>query len=136
MTLTAERKRALAQGRTNAAIVRRYLNAIHELGRSRRPSIEELKTKLDALKDRIADETDRVGALILVQERIDLERKIAASDDEPSLESLERDFIVVGAEFAKKRNISYSAYRELGVEARVLKEAGIRRTRRTRPSSP
>jgi len=45
----------------------------------------------------------------------------------PDLAALEADFVQVAASYSARKGISYTAWRELGVSADVLKRAGISR---------
>ncbi len=42
---------------------------------------------------------------------------------------MEKEFVRIAKSYAKRNGISYSAFRELGVSAEVLKRAGVARTR-------
>ena len=43
------------------------------------------------------------------------------------LSDLEADFVKVAADYGARKGISYTAWREAGVDAAVLKKAGIKR---------
>jgi hypothetical protein len=65
--------------------------------------------------------------LQLVQERMDLQRELDRFDAADDLTTLERDFVKVAKGYAKRKGISYAAWRELGVAPDVLRKAGIGR---------
>ena len=48
-----------------------------------------------------------------------------------NLGSLEAGFVAYGAAYSERKDISYAAWREAGVPASVLKDAGVKRTRRS-----
>ena len=41
--------------------------------------------------------------------------------------ALEEDFVVAAADYSERKGISYAAWREAGIDAAVLRRAGIRR---------
>jgi hypothetical protein len=59
---------------------------------------------------------------------MDLQNQLLASNGGIDLEALEAEFVQVAAEYSRRKGITYSAWREAGVEPRVLKAAGIDRT--------
>jgi hypothetical protein len=132
--MSDEHKAALAEGRRQGRDVRDYLNAL-ERGkrRGRRLSPEELESRVAGLRDRIAEEPDAARRLELVQQRLDYEDRLAAESDEPDMESLEAAFVTAARPYSERKGISWTAWRELGVPAAVLKRAGVPRTRRTSP---
>jgi hypothetical protein len=44
--------------------------------------------------------------------------------------SVEKEFVEVAKSYSERKGITYSAWREAGVSAQTLREAGIPRTRR------
>lgn len=127
-SMSEEHKAALAEGRAQSRAVRGYLDALEatkpKRGRKRTPaSIEKRLKAIDAS----IDGATSIKHLELVQERMDLESELAAMDDKPDLDALRRDFVANAAAYSERKGISYAAWRELGVEAAVLKEAGIKR---------
>src|SRR6266545_3716321 len=122
-TMTAEHKRALAQGRAEGRAVRSYLEALDQnrprRGRPRTPASIEKRLK--------AVEAEPLHRLQLVQERMDLERELDRIDAADDLTGLERDFVKVAKGYAERKGISYAAWRELGVSPDVLRKAGIGR---------
>ena len=69
------------------------------------------------------EKTSRVGA-----ERIDLGEELAGLQDATDVAELEQGFVAVARSFSERRGISYAAWREAGVSAAVLKQAGITRS--------
>src|SRR5918994_999375 len=127
-TMTAEHKRALAQGRAEGRAVRAYLEALDQnrprRGRPRTPA--SIEKRLKAVEAELADAAP-LHRLQLVQERMDLERELDRIDAADDLTGLERDFVKVAKGYAERKGISYAAWRELGVAPEVLRKAGIGR---------
>ncbi|MCC5951073.1 MAG: hypothetical protein JJU45_03155 [Acidimicrobiia bacterium] len=129
--LTDEHKAALAEGRAQGRAIRSYLKAI-EAGtgqRGRKRSPESIRKRIETLNEDIAHAED-VKRLSLVQERIDLERQLAATEQADDLPELEAEFIKYAAGYSERKGISYAAWREVGVPAAVLRSAGISRSSR------
>ena len=78
--MSDEHKAALAEGRGQGRIVRRYLEALesHRPKRGRKRTPETIAKRLAAIDERLAT-ADPLGRLQLVQERMDLERELAAA---------------------------------------------------------
>ena len=116
---------------SSAAAVRRYLVALEKhqprRGRPRTPkTLEDRLRKLDAEYE----QADPLRRLHLEQRRLDVQKELdelLASRGEAPAE-LEDDFAAVAAEYAQKHGITYTAWRRLGVPARVLRKAGVTRT--------
>lgn len=126
--MSNEHKAALAEGREQGRAVRRYLEALeaNKPRRGRKRSPESMKKRLDAIEGEIAA-ADPLKRLHLVQERLDLQSALEASESNVDLAQLEKDFIKSAAPYSERKNISYSAWRELGVPTDVLDKAGITR---------
>jgi hypothetical protein len=127
--MSKEHKAALAEGRDQGRAVRRYLEALeaHKPRRGRKRSPESLKRRLDDVETEIAT-ADPLKRLHLVQERLDLQNALEASESKVDLDQLEKDFVSSAAPYSERKGISYSAWRELGVPAQVLDRAGIARS--------
>jgi hypothetical protein len=127
--MSKEHKAALAEGRDQGRAVRRYLEALeaHKPRRGRKRSPESLKRRLDEVETEIAT-ADPLKRLHLVQERLDLQNALEASESKVDLDQLEKDFVSSAAPYSERKGISYSAWRELGVPAQVLDRAGIARS--------
>ena len=126
--MSNEHKAALAEGRDQGRAVRRYLEALeaNKPRRGRKRSPESMKKRLDAIEGEIAA-ADPLKRLHLVQERLDLQSALEASESNVDLAQLEKDFVKSAAPYSERKNISYSAWRELGVPTDVLDKAGITR---------
>ena len=128
-TMSDEHKAALAEGREQGRVVRRYLEALeaHRPKRGRKRTPESIANRLTAIEEELAS-ADALSRVHLVQERMDLERELAgASDDGADLEELEAEFVEVAAGYGERKGLSYEAWRSIGVEPRVLKAAGVGR---------
>lgn len=130
--MSAEHKAALAEGRRQSRIVRSYLEALEDSkrGPGRPVNPETVQRKLKKLNADIEAEPNPAKRLELVQARIDAEQQLASLEEAADLESLEEEFKQVVADYSERKGISYTAWRELGVPAAALREAGVPRTRR------
>lgn len=126
--MSDEHKQALAVGREQGRAVRRYLEALeaHRPKRGRKRTPESIERRLSAIEERLAG-ADPLTRLQLVQERMDLQEELATKSEAVDIASLEAEFVAAAGEYGERKGISYGAWRELGVDAAVLKRAGIRR---------
>lgn len=127
--MTAEHKAALAAGRSEGKAVRDYLEALRsnkpKRGRKRTP--ESISKRLAVIADEISF-ADPVTELKLVQERIDLEAELASVGQAVDLSAIEAEFVRVARAYSLRNGYSYTAWRTIGVDASVLKKAGIGRS--------
>lgn len=130
--MSEEHKKALAKGRAQARAVKEYL-AAREVDSKRGPKMtpEKLEERIAGTRQAIAEEDDPARRVELIQQRMDDEERLAAMQDQPDMDALETAFVDAAAEYSDRKGISYSAWRELGVPAAVLKKAGVKRTRRS-----
>ena len=126
--MTAEHKKALAEGRAEGRAVKAYLDALEQQrprrGRKRTP--DSIKKRLAAIEKELADATS-LARLQLVQERRDLETELEGMDTTVDLTKLEAEFVKVAKAYSARKGIEYASWRELGVAADVLKKAGVTR---------
>jgi hypothetical protein len=127
-SMTDAHKAALAEGREQGRAVRRYLEALeaHRPRRGRKRTPESVRRRLDAIEGELTS-AEPLKRLQLVQERLDLERELEASETTVDLDALEADFVTAAKGYSERKGISYQAWRELGVPAATLKAAGIGR---------
>lgn len=127
--MTDEHKEALAEGRRQGKAVRNYLEALeqHKPKRGRKRTPESMRAQLDKINAEL-DDADPVKKLQMIQDRIDIEAELEAADNKPDLGALEAGFIAAAAPYSQRKGISYAAWRELGVEAAILKQAGVKRS--------
>jgi len=128
--MSKEHKEALARGRVEARAVKSYLKAIEARKPGRPVTKESLQQRLDQVIAKIEDSDNPLTTVDLVQRRLDLEKSIKEIDDSDDLEALESAFVDHVKSYSERKAISYTAWRQMGVPARVLKMAGIRETRR------
>ena len=108
-----------------AQIVKDYLNSLHH--RSPLPEIREPEAQLVKTEAALETETDPLKRLALVQRRMDIAKYIDARFDETVLNDLRAQFIWVAKSYSNRKGISYTAWRDIGVPASILKEANIER---------
>lgn len=127
--MTDEHKAALAAGRAEGRAVRAYLDALrsNKPKRGRRRTPETIQKRLAAIEAELVD-ADPVTELKLVQERLDLTAELEAMASKVDLAALEEAFVAVARAYGERNGISYAAWRAVGVEASVLKRAGIKRS--------
>ena len=117
--------------KAEVAAVREYLKALEQSaprpGRKRTPEGVQRQLASVAAEMEGATVTRRLG---LVQQRIDLEAELEAIEQASSIDlsALEASFVDHAAAYGGRRDISYAAWREIGVSAATLKAAGIRRS--------
>jgi len=129
MAMSPEHKAALAQGRREGRAVKQYLEGLGNRRPGRPVTPERLREKVAALEARIAAESDPLKALEMRQERIDAQAALSRAEAAEDFASLEGAFIEHALSYSERKGISYSAWREAGVPAEVLRRAGISRAR-------
>ena len=127
--MSDEHKAALAKGRTEGRVVRDYLEGLRATKpkRGRKRTAETVQNRLAAIDDELADASP-IDELLLVQERRDLEAELDAMSNTIDMNALEEAFVGVAKSYSESKKISYASWRDVGVEARVLKAAGISRS--------
>ena len=127
--MTDEHKKALAQGRAEGRAVRDYLEALRSTKprRGRKRTTDSITKRLDAI-DRELEDADALSELKLVQERRDLNDELESMQSKVDVSALETAFVKVAKDYSARQGISYASWREVGVEASVLKKAGIARS--------
>lgn len=129
--MTDEHKQALARGRRQAKAVRDYLEALEQGRRPGRPVTKEsLAEQIERLQEKIDAEPNAAKRVELVQSRLDAEKRLAEIEEGPDIDVLQQEFVEVAQEYSERKDITYQAWREVGVPAKVLREAGVPRTRR------
>ncbi len=126
--MSDEHKAALAVGRNESRSVRLYLEALeaNRPKRGRKRSTESMESRLSAIDDEIAT-ADPLRRLKLIQEKIDLEAALGATDETVDIATLEADFVASAKGYSERKGISYAAWRQLGIAPTVLRAAGISR---------
>ena len=124
--MDAAHKKKLAQGRADARAVKGYLEFLEENKprRGRRRTKESIDKRLTAIDAELND-ASALGRLNLIQERMDLEAEREAMDQVVDGSELRADFVKAAARYARSKGISRSAFRQMGVDAKTLSEAGV-----------
>jgi uncharacterized protein YicC (UPF0701 family) len=127
--ITDQHKAAMATGRTESRAVKNYLEALeqHRPKRGRRRTPDSINARLDKIDLELA-EADPMTRLSLIQERLDLKQDLKSLESSVDLSEIESEFIAAARSYSDRKGITYRAWREFGVSASVLKEAGIQRT--------
>ena len=128
-SMSDEHKQALAQGRMESKVVRDYLEALRSAKpkRGRKRSPESIQKRLAKIESELAS-ADPLTELLLLQERRDLQDEAESLGSGDDLASAEEAFVKVAKTYSERRHISYATWREVGVEAAVLKRAGVPRS--------
>lgn len=127
--MSDEHKAALAEGREQGRAVKRYLEALaaQRPRRGRKRSPESISTRMTVIDERLPS-AEPLERLHLEQDRADLQQGLdALAGPGEDLATIEGEFVAVAAAYDQRKGISYSTWRTVGVEPRVLREAGIGR---------
>ncbi len=130
MEMSQEHKDAIAQGRKEAQAIKAYLRTIEPRKRGRRVTRKSLESRLTKINERIENSDDPLKILDLIQIRVDIEVDLSNMEDEGDLAVLEAEFVKYAVSYSERKGVSYTAWREFGVPAAVLKSAGVPETRR------
>ena len=128
--MTAEHKAALAKGREQANTVRAYLDALEanrpKRGRKRTP--ESIAKRIAAIEVQY-ETAGSLTALQLLQERKNLEAELAALNRNAGrdLDKLRKGFVKHARAYGAAKGIEYATWREIGIPADVLRDAGVTR---------
>lgn len=127
--MSDDHKAALAQGRHESRVVREYLEALKSTKpkRGRKRTAESIQKRLDKIESELSA-ADPLNELLLLQERRDLQDEFEALGSGADISSAEAEFVKIALAYSNRRHISYATWREIGVEAAVLKKAGILRS--------
>jgi hypothetical protein len=127
--MSSAHKEALAVGRRQGRAVRDYLEALeaHKPKRGRKRTPESVTARLEAIATEI-ESADPLNRLLMMQEQKDLQVELESMSEGFDISSLEAEFIEVAAEYSETKGISYGVWREIGVSASVLRDAGIGRS--------
>ncbi len=124
-----DQKSAMAEGRAQSRAISPYLEALESYrpkrGRKRTP--ESIDRRLQAIDSEL-ESANQIKRLSLIQERLDLLDERRNLGRKVDLSSYEKTFVANAKPYGERRGISYQAWRQLGVPASVLREAGISRS--------
>ncbi len=120
----------MATGRSESAVVKRYLDALesNRPKRGRKRTAESVQRQIAAIDDKLGT-ADPLQRLNLLQERLNLTAELDAMGQKVDMGALEAEFVEVAKSYGERKGISYAAWREVGVAAEVLKRAEISRAR-------
>jgi hypothetical protein len=129
--MTAAHKAALAAGRDDSRTVKAYLEALDSASprrRGRQRTTESIERRLVAI-DKALPEASALIRLQLVQERSDLRKELLSRQgaNAGEIKTLRSAFVKVAKAYGARKGIGYDAWREVGVDAATLKDAGIGR---------
>lgn len=126
--MTAEHKAALARGRAEGRAVRDYLESLraNKPRRGRRRTKDSITRRLGAIQSELAS-ADALTELKLLQERRNLQAELDSKSNVTDHAALEQAFVKVAKSYSERQGISYTTWREAGVDASVLGKAGVSR---------
>ncbi len=129
--MSDEHKAALAAGRAMGRSVKRYLEALesNRPKRGRKRTKDSITARLEAIEEALTT-ADAVKRVNLIQERLDLQDELASMEQVVDISELEDAFVEVAKAYSESKGLSYTAWREAGVPADVLRRAGISRSGR------
>ncbi|HEX9866312.1 MAG TPA: hypothetical protein VGC03_15215 [Acidimicrobiia bacterium] len=130
MAMSQEHKDALAQGRLEARSIKTYLRALDSRRPGRPVTKESLDKRLERVNAKLGDENDPLKRIELLQSKLDLQSALASVEDGANLDDLAANFVAYAKSYSDRKGISYTAWRQFGVPADVLRKAGIQETRR------
>lgn len=119
-------KASLAKGREQARAVRRYLEWLESSAPRRGRKRDASPERIEELEGQLPD-ANPIQRLSLVQTIRDLEAEAAEDADPREAERVRRDFVRRAKAYGTAKHIHYATWREAGVPADVLREAGITR---------
>ncbi len=126
--MSPDHKQALADGRAQGQAVRAYLDALerHKPRRGRKRTAASIESRLARIEDELVS-ADVLRRLELIQERMELQAELTRMSEVPEVTALEDAFVDAARHYGERKGITYAAWREAGVQAAVLKRAGITR---------
>lgn len=126
MKMTKAHKEALAKGRVEGQLIRKYLELLDKTRprRGRQRTIDSISRRLTKIEWEMVD-ADPISKIRLIQERIDLNAELATKKSVENQQKLEEQFIKVALRYSAQHHISYAAWREFGVDPDVLSRAKI-----------
>nr|MBA3654881.1 hypothetical protein [Actinomycetota bacterium] len=120
-------------------IVRRYLSTLDSQrpGRGPKRAADAIAYRLLKI-DEMLISADPISRLHLTQERIDLDAEGIRLNNgaEADFGEMEAEFVKIAKTYSDRCGLTYSAWRQVGVEADVLEKAGIVRIRKLAQPQP
>jgi hypothetical protein len=130
MQMSDEHKAALAQGRREARAIKAYLQALESRKPGRPVSKESLTRRLEKVKEKLETTDNPLETVDLIQEKLNIGKALDQVESAEDMSLLEAGFVEHAASYSERKGVSYTAWREFGVPASVLRSAGIKETRR------
>lgn len=126
MKMTKDHKEALAKGRIEGQLIRRYLELVDQARprRGRKRTIDSIARRLSKIERELVD-ADPILKLRLIQERINLNSELENKKSVDNREQIEAQFIKIALGYSERHHISYQAWREFGIDPAVLSQAKI-----------
>ncbi len=126
LPMSTSHKNALAQGRVEGRIIRTYLEVLeaNRPKRGRKRTTESITKRLAVIAEELKT-ADAIVKLRLTQERMDLNGELSSKLSKADFDKLESQFVKVAGAYSRRNGITFTAWRELGVQVPVLKRAGI-----------
>lgn len=126
--MSDDHKAALARGRNEGRVVREYLDSqrANKPKRGRRRTVDSINQRLAAIDEHLAT-ADALTELRLRQEQKDLQVELTVKSTVADHTATEDAFVEVAKAYSERQGISYSTWRDVGVDAAVLKRAGVAR---------
>ena len=127
--MSDEHKAALAKGRVEGRVVREFLEGMRATKpkRGRKRTAETVTARIETIHAELKFASP-IDELLLVQERRNLRSELESMSDTIDMKQLEAEFVAVAKSYSQSKQISYQSWRDVGVEASVLKAAGISRS--------
>jgi hypothetical protein len=127
--MSDDHKAALAQGRHESRVVRDYLEALRSSKpkRGRKRTAESIEKRLAKIETELTA-ADPLTELLLLQERRDLQDEFESLGSGADVNAAEDAFVSVARSYSERLHFSYATWREIGIDAAVLKRAGIPRS--------
>lgn len=126
--VSPEHKEAIARGKRESTIIRRYLDTLQEnqpVDGRKKTSPSVLEKRINKIRKEIETTESSTSRLSLIQKMFNLEdelEKASKADQQPELEA---EFINVAKSYSERKHISARAWEAVGVKKQVLREAGI-----------
>lgn len=128
--MSEEHKAALAQGRKEARAIKAYLEALEARKPGRPVSKESLNKRMEKINQKLEGTDNPLEEVDLIQSKLDIGKQLSELENAVDMETLEAGFIEHAKSYSERKGVSYTAWREYGVPAKVLRSASIKETRR------
>jgi len=125
--MDADHKAKLAQGRADARAVKAYLEYLenNRPKRGRRRTEESIGARLEVI-DAELETASPLARLNFYQEQTDLQDELAAMQQKSDGSELKAAFAEAAGRYAKSKGIGKAAFKQMGIDAKTLSEAGIK----------